>query len=68
MEKQISSVWKKAFKVSVIAELTQPCAPGYFFRVIRRDYQANPLGVGLFVRGLPSVSPVRIAVTGRQKL
>ena len=61
-----SSVPKKNFSVWVEAPLKQPCAAGYsgWFGVVTCPIQ---LGSGS-VSGLPSVSPARIAVTGRQKL
>src|SRR5215510_6269865 len=60
------SVPKKDLSVLVEAPLKQPCAAGYsgWLGVITCPIQ---FGSGS-VFGLPSVSPARIAVTGRQKL
>ena len=40
---------------------------GWIFRMHRRVIQRDPAGIALG-RSLPSMSPLRIAVTGRQKL
>src|SRR5215510_8195390 len=67
------SIWKskrsapkKYFSVSTDAPLKQPCAAGYsgWFGVTTTPIQ---LGSGV-VSEFPSVSPARMAVTGRQKL